>query len=69
MVILKPFSDTSYVNPWGVEPQSKEPESFILSIELRVQIVVIYLYMSALNNLMYLKSFSTDSFNFSSNFP
>ncbi len=25
------------VNPWGVEPQSKEPESFILSIELRVQ--------------------------------
>ena len=57
------------VNPWGVEPQSKEPESFILSIELRVQVVVIYLYMSALNNLMYLKSFSTDSFNFSSNFP
>ena len=27
------------VNPWGVEPQSKEPESFILSIELRVQVV------------------------------
>ncbi len=26
------------VNPWGVEPQSKEPESFILSIELRVQV-------------------------------
>ncbi len=25
------------VNPWGVEPQSKEPESFILSIKLRVQ--------------------------------
>ena len=25
------------MNPWGVEPQSKEPESFILSIELRVQ--------------------------------
>ena len=24
------------VHPWGVEPQSKEPESFILSIELRV---------------------------------
>ena len=24
------------VNPWGVEPQSKEPESFILSIKLRV---------------------------------
>ena len=22
------------VGPWGVEPQSKEPESFILSIEL-----------------------------------
>ena len=29
----------STVNPWGVEPQSKEPESFILSIELRVQIL------------------------------
>ena len=27
------------MNPWGVEPQSKEPESFILSIELRVQVV------------------------------
>ena len=27
---------TFNVNPWGVEPQSKEPESFILSIELRV---------------------------------
>ena len=26
------------VNPWGVEPQSKEPESFILSIELRVRV-------------------------------
>ncbi len=26
----------SLVHPWGVEPQSKEPESFILSIELRV---------------------------------
>ena len=25
-----------FVHPWGVEPQSKEPESFILSIELRV---------------------------------
>ena len=24
------------VDPWGVEPQSKEPESFILSIELWV---------------------------------
>ena len=24
-----------HVRPWGVEPQSKEPESFILSIELR----------------------------------
>ena len=28
------------VNPWGVEPQSKEPESFILSIELRVQVAL-----------------------------
>ena len=27
----------TFVGPWGVEPQSKEPESFILSIELRVQ--------------------------------
>ena len=25
------------VHPWGVEPQSSEPESEILSIELRVQ--------------------------------
>ena len=25
------------VGPWGVEPQSKEPESFILSIELWAQ--------------------------------
>ncbi len=24
-----------FVIPWGLEPQSKEPESFILSIELR----------------------------------
>lgn len=24
-----------HVIPWGLEPQSKEPESFILSIELR----------------------------------
>ena len=26
------------VHPWGVEPQSLEPESNILSIELRMQI-------------------------------
>ena len=26
------------VIPWGLEPQSKEPESFILSIELRVRL-------------------------------
>ena len=25
------------VIPWGLEPQSKEPESYILSIELRNQ--------------------------------
>ena len=25
------------VIPWGLEPQSKDPESFILSIELRNQ--------------------------------
>lgn len=25
-----------FVHPWGVEPQSSEPESEILSIELRV---------------------------------
>ena len=27
-----------FVHPWGVEPQSLEPESNILSIELREQI-------------------------------
>ncbi len=27
-----------FVHPWGVEPQSSEPESEILSIELRVPI-------------------------------
>ena len=27
-----------FVIPWGLEPQSKEPESFILSIELRNQL-------------------------------
>ena len=32
------FSSVYVVNPWGVEPQSKEPESFILSIELRVRV-------------------------------
>ena len=31
------YLEIENVNPWGVEPQSKEPESFILSIELRVQ--------------------------------
>ncbi len=31
-----PPSWNAFVHPWGVEPQSKEPESFILSIELRV---------------------------------
>ena len=30
-----------FVNPWGVEPQSKEPESFILSIELRVRFLAL----------------------------
>ena len=34
--ILGKFANHCFVNPWGVEPQSKEPESFILSIELRV---------------------------------
>lgn len=28
----------AFVSPWGVEPQSSEPESDILSIELREQI-------------------------------
>lgn len=28
------------VFPWGVEPQSMEPESIILSIELREQILL-----------------------------
>lgn len=31
------FGTLSLVHPWGVEPQSLEPESNILSIELRVQ--------------------------------
>ena len=32
----KPLEVSNHVvRPWGVEPQSKEPESFILSIELR----------------------------------
>ena len=35
--ILDKSVNQYFVNPWGVEPQSKEPESFILSIELRVQ--------------------------------
>ncbi len=36
--ILYGFGETfHFVRPWGVEPQSKEPESFILSIELRAQ--------------------------------
>lgn len=29
--------DASVVHPWGVEPQSMEPESIILSIELWVR--------------------------------
>ena len=29
------------VDPWGVEPQSKEPESFILSIELWVLVAIV----------------------------
>ncbi len=28
------------VRPWGVEPQSTEPESVILSIELRAHIAI-----------------------------
>ena len=34
-LFLKKFS--SNVDPYGIEPQSKEPESFILSIKLWVQ--------------------------------
>ncbi len=41
-MFLKLIKPTEYqlvlfllVIPWGLEPQSKEPESFILSIELR----------------------------------
>ncbi len=37
MATNQPIS-SHVVHPWGVEPQSKEPESFILSIELRVPI-------------------------------
>lgn len=29
------------VRPWGVEPQSMEPESIILSIELRARVVIL----------------------------
>ncbi len=29
------------VSPWGVEPQSLEPESNILSIELRGQVIIL----------------------------
>ena len=32
-----PYLAFCSVIPWGLEPQSKEPESFILSIELRNQ--------------------------------
>ncbi len=38
------------VNPWGVEPQSKEPESFILSIKLRVQKKLVYKIVAKLVN-------------------
>lgn len=40
------------VRPWGVEPQSKEPESFILSIELRAQISI-----STLSNVLFEKRY------------
>ena len=36
-ILIFSYLEIVIVNPWGVEPQSKEPESFILSIELRVQ--------------------------------
>lgn len=35
------FGTLSLVHPWGVEPQSLEPESNILSIELRVQALLL----------------------------
>lgn len=34
-----------FVSPWGVEPQSLEPESNILSIELRGQIIILKKYV------------------------
>ena len=34
LIIQRAFA-FRFVIPWGLEPQSKEPESFILSIELR----------------------------------
>ena len=37
------------VIPWGLEPQSKEPESFILSIELGDQ------YLSSAKLIIFLK--------------
>ena len=33
---MNKINDINIVHPWGVEPQSMEPESIILSIELWV---------------------------------
>ena len=53
LLLKKQKQKVQIVNPWGVEPQSKEPESFILSIELWVQ----YFFMKCgakLVNYLYL---------------
>ena len=49
----KPLSSKQMVHPWGVEPQSSEPESDILSIELQVH----FLWADKSNN--YLQHFKT----------
>ena len=36
--MLLGYAGAIVVHPWGVEPQSSEPESDILSIELRVPV-------------------------------
>ena len=33
-ILTHPYEPNCFVFPWGVEPQSSEPESDILSIEL-----------------------------------
>lgn len=41
-ILKRHLSHFRNVHPWGVEPQSMEPESIILSIELWVQVSFFY---------------------------